>query len=146
MGKFTYLFKYWFRTMARNYSKRFFYKRVLAISAPFRWKWSFKENLCGNTITYQCRKTKSTEIIIRSSFLSERANIVLVAPFRALCNEIKNDLQFSFDNENINVDEFFDVLQVDVEIKDILESENKSIFVLPRKIVLSFKAISCTCI
>ncbi len=86
-------------------------------------------------------KTKSTEIIIRSSFLSERANIaIIVAPFRALCNEIKNDLQFSFDNENINVDEFSDVLQVDVEIEDILESENKSIFVsTPEKLYYLLK-------
>lgn len=86
-------------------------------------------------------KTKSTEIIIRSSFLSERANIaIIVAPFRALCNEIKNDLQFSFDNENINVDEFSDVLQVDVEIDDILESENKSIYVsTPEKLYYLLK-------
>lgn len=86
-------------------------------------------------------KTKSTEIIIRSSFLAERSSIaIIVAPFRALCNEIKNDLQYSFNNEDINVDEFSDVLQVDVEIDDILESENKSIFVsTPEKLYYLLK-------
>jgi len=60
-------------------------------------------------------KTKSTEIIIRSSFLSCRANLaIIVAPFRALCNEIKNDMINAFEGEeNIKVDEFTDVLQID---------------------------------
>jgi hypothetical protein len=60
-------------------------------------------------------KTKSTELIIRSAFLSNRANLtIIVAPFRALCNEIKNDMVNAFDGEqNIKVDEFTDVLQVD---------------------------------
>ncbi len=49
-------------------------------------------------------KTKSTELIIRSAFLSERANIaIIVAPFKALCNEIKNDLSYAFENEDIKV-------------------------------------------
>lgn len=86
-------------------------------------------------------KTKSTEIIIRSSFLAERSSIaIIVAPFRALCNEIKNDLQYSFNNEDINVDEFSDVLQVDVEIEDLIESDNKSIFVsTPEKLYYLLK-------
>jgi len=60
-------------------------------------------------------KTKSTELIIRSAFLSNRANLtIVVAPFRALCNEIKNDMIKAFEGEqNIKVDEFTDVLQVD---------------------------------
>ncbi len=60
-------------------------------------------------------KTKSTEIIIRSSFLSHRANLaIIVAPFRALCNEIKNDMKSAFEGEKtIKVDEFTDVLQID---------------------------------
>ena len=38
-------------------------------------------------------KTKSIEIIIRSAFLSGRADVaVIVAPFRSLCHEIKADL------------------------------------------------------
>jgi superfamily II DNA/RNA helicase len=67
-------------------------------------------------------KTKSTELIIRSAFLSNRANLtIIVAPFRALCNEIKNDMLNAFDGEqNIKVDEFTDVLQVD-EMDDLTD-------------------------
>ena len=42
-------------------------------------------------------KTKSTEIIIRSSFLAKRSKMaVIIAPFRALCSEIKGSLQKAF--------------------------------------------------
>lgn len=74
-------------------------------------------------------KTKSTELIIRSSFLSERSKIaVIIAPFRALCNEIKNELAFAFHSERIEVNEFSDVLQVDEtdELIEILESTNET--------------------
>jgi reverse gyrase len=38
-------------------------------------------------------KTRACEIIIRSAFLSERTSLaVIIAPFRALCHEIYNDL------------------------------------------------------
>lgn len=38
-------------------------------------------------------KTRSIELIIRAAFLSERANIaIIVAPLRALCNEITMDM------------------------------------------------------
>lgn len=38
-------------------------------------------------------KTKSIELIIRSSFASDRATTaIIVAPLRALCNEIANDM------------------------------------------------------
>lgn len=86
-------------------------------------------------------KTKSTEIIIRSSFLSERASIaIIVAPFRALCNEIKNDLQYAFQNENIKVDEFTDVLQFDVEFETLIDGENKNIFIsTPEKLYYLLK-------
>ncbi|MFK5975749.1 MAG: DEAD/DEAH box helicase [Sulfurovum sp.] len=65
-------------------------------------------------------KTKSTELIIRSAFLANRANLtIIVAPFRALCNEIKNDMIKAFEGEQgIKVDEFTDVLQVD-EMDDL---------------------------
>ncbi len=58
-------------------------------------------------------KTKSTEIIIRSAFLSERTNIaVIVAPFKALCHEIERDYFFAFQGEkNISIDEINDALE-----------------------------------
>ena len=75
-------------------------------------------------------KTKSTELIIRSSFLSERSKIaVIIAPFRALCNEIKNELALAFHSEKIEVNEFSDVLQVDKtdELIEILGPTNETI-------------------
>ena len=62
-------------------------------------------------------KTKSTELIIRSAFLSGRAT---VAPFRALCNEIKNTLADAFYNEPIKIDELSDTLQIDFKFSDLL--------------------------
>ncbi len=72
-------------------------------------------------------KTKSTELIIRSAFLSERADLaIIVAPFRALCNEIKNDMISAFDGEDIEVNEFTDVMQVDDidDLAGILDEED----------------------
>lgn len=66
-------------------------------------------------------KTKSTELIIRSAFLSGRATLaVIVAPFRALCNEIKNTLADAFYNEPIKIDELSDTLQIDFKFSDLL--------------------------
>ena len=64
-------------------------------------------------------KTKATEIIIRSAFLSRRAFIaVIVAPFRALCHEISDNLLSAFHGEAVKVDAFSDVLQQDYTIDD----------------------------
>lgn len=66
-------------------------------------------------------KTKSTELIVRSAFLSGRATLaVIVAPFRALCNEIKNTLADAFYNEPIKIDELSDTLQIDFKFSDLL--------------------------
>ena len=56
-------------------------------------------------------KTKSIELIIRSAFLSKRATTaIVVAPLRALCNEITYDLNRSFRNEVV-ISQVSDVLQ-----------------------------------
>lgn len=58
-------------------------------------------------------KTKSIELIIRAAFLSERANTAMVvAPLRALCNEITTDMHKSF-KDIASVNQFSDVLQND---------------------------------
>ena len=58
-------------------------------------------------------KTKSIEIIIRAAFLSGRAKTaIIVAPLRALCNEITSDMYRSFGKE-VTVNQFSDVLQND---------------------------------
>jgi hypothetical protein len=59
-------------------------------------------------------KTKSTEIIIRSAFLSGRASLaVIVAPFRSICREISDSLNEAFEGESITVNELVDVPQLD---------------------------------
>jgi POLQ-like helicase len=69
-------------------------------------------------------KTKATEIIIRSAFISHRAStVVIVVPFRALCHEIRDSLSASFQNENINIDEFSDIPQLDFELRSNLEEK-----------------------
>lgn len=71
-------------------------------------------------------KTKSAEIIIRSSFLSGRSDkALIVAPFRALCHEIRNDLSNAFSGEDIKISEISDVLQTDIDIFDLFENTHK---------------------
>ena len=64
-------------------------------------------------------KTKSTELILRSAFLANRISLaVIIAPFRALCNEISGSLTAAFDGEAITVNELSDVLQIDYDNND----------------------------
>lgn len=59
-------------------------------------------------------KTKSIELIIRAAFLSNRANtVIIIAPLRALCNEITTDMLHAFHGE-AEVNQFSDVLQEDL--------------------------------
>ena len=58
-------------------------------------------------------KTKSIELIIRSSFLSNRtATAIIVAPLRALCNEIASDMISAF-GESVLINQFSDILEND---------------------------------
>ncbi len=68
-------------------------------------------------------KTKAVELIIRSAFLAGRTKMaVIIAPFRALCHEIKNGLKEAFRDESIGIDELSDVFQTDYNIQDLLHS------------------------
>lgn len=59
-------------------------------------------------------KSRAIELIIRSAFISRRAKAaVVVAPFRALCQEISNSLRSAFNGEPVSVSELTDVLQHD---------------------------------
>ena len=82
-------------------------------------------------------KTKAAELIVRSSFLSGRANVALiVAPFRALCHEIREDLIKSFKGESVLVAEITDVLQDDSGIFELFEKPQSKILVLtPEKLL-----------
>ena len=80
-------------------------------------------------------KTKAMELVIRSSFLSGRASLALVvAPFRALCSEIKNSLVSAFCGEDVEVDELSDVLQMDVNLEELTISKHV-LTVTPEKLV-----------
>ncbi|SDE65324.1 Helicase conserved C-terminal domain-containing protein [Massilia sp. PDC64] len=60
-------------------------------------------------------KSRATELVIRSAFLSGRTRLALVvAPFRALCQEVANDLTNAFKEDGYEVNQPSDALQVDV--------------------------------
>lgn len=74
----------------------------------------------GNSATIQMPtssgKTKSVALIILSAFLRNQTNqAIVVAPFRSLCREIRDELSSAFSfSETIHVNELSDVLQMDI--------------------------------
>lgn len=71
-------------------------------------------------------KTRSVEIVLRSSFLSGRTKLaVVVAPFRALCHEIGTSLRHAFREDNVKVNELSDAMQLDFlqQVAELLGSE-----------------------
>lgn len=66
-------------------------------------------------------KTRATELVIRSAFLSGRTNLaVIVAPFRALCHEISGTLEEKFRGEAIKVNELSDAFDLDFDGEEFL--------------------------
>lgn len=81
-------------------------------------------------------KTKSIEIILRSGFISQRFNLaVVIAPFRALCHEIREDLAAAFIEDDVIVNEFSDVPQADFDINYILNHQSQILVSTPEKLV-----------
>lgn len=72
-------------------------------------------------------KTKSIELIIAAAFLSGKTTIIIIAPLKALCNEITVDMHNSFESE-AKVNLFSDVLQKDFDDL-ILYKQEKQIFI-----------------
>jgi len=80
-------------------------------------------------------KTKAVELIIRSAFLSYRTSlVVIIAPFRALCHEIKNSMLSAFSEENIYINELSDTLQTDYSFDDS-DIQQQIIVVTPEKLL-----------
>lgn len=80
-------------------------------------------------------KTRATEIIIRSAFITGRTSLaVIVAPFRALCHEIRNSFSAAFRGEPVNIDELSDVFQTDFDIQELL-GQKQILVVTPEKLV-----------
>jgi POLQ-like helicase len=85
-------------------------------------------------------KTRAAELIIRSAFLSARASLaILVAPFRALCQEIRADLAYAFAGEGVTVHGVSDVLQDDFVLG--ATNDNRQILVVtPEKLAFMLRA------
>lgn len=97
-----------------------------------------KEILSGRSAIVQLPtgvgKTKSIELIIRTSFVSNRATTaIIVAPLRALCNEIANDMISAFGDE-VLVNQFSDVLEDDFSLEIFLELKPKVLICTPEKL------------
>jgi Superfamily II helicase len=107
-------------------------KKSMKILWPSQQLIGEKELLRGKNAIVQLPtgvgKTKSIEILIRSAFLSERAmTAVIVAPLRALCNEITSDMFQAFESDVI-INQFSDVLQEDF-ILDFEDKQKKHIVI-----------------
>ncbi|END9509889.1 DEAD/DEAH box helicase [Escherichia coli] len=84
-------------------------------------------------------KTKATELILRSAFLAKRVSLaIIIAPFRALCHEIKNSLVEAFNSESTKVDELTDALQTDFEIAELL-GHQQVLVVTPEKLLYALR-------
>ena len=84
-------------------------------------------------------KTRATDLIVRSAFLSERTSLaVIIAPFRALCHEIRNSLVESFQHESVKIDELSDVLQIDFEVDSLLTGP-QVLVVTPEKLLYALR-------
>ncbi len=80
-------------------------------------------------------KTRATELIIRSVFLSGRSNLaVIVAPFRSLCHDIRSDLVSAFAGEDVALDEASDSFLLDVDIEGML-AQRSVLIVTPEKML-----------
>jgi POLQ-like helicase len=84
-------------------------------------------------------KSRATELIIRSAFLSGRTQLALViAPFRALCQEVASDLAYAFEGDGYEVNQPSDALQADVasHVFGVLpESKPRVVVLTPEKLL-----------
>lgn len=79
-------------------------------------------------------KTKSIELIIRSSFASDRTTTaIIVAPLRALCNEIANDMFSAFEDEAL-INQLSDILEDDFSLNFFISFKPRIIICTPEKL------------
>jgi len=63
-------------------------------------------------------KTRATELVLRAAFESGRTKLaILIAPFRALCQEIARDLQRAFQADGFEVNQLSDAMQADSNVE-----------------------------
>lgn len=87
-------------------------------------------------------KSRATELVLRAAFLSGRTRLaVVVAPFRALCQEIASDLRAAFLEDGYRVNQLSDALQPDFTSElagflDVTVNESPHVVVLtPEKLL-----------
>jgi len=85
-------------------------------------------------------KSRATELVIRSAFLSGRTRLsLIIAPFRALCQEIALDLERAFKLDGFKVNQLSDALQPDLDLKEIfgidLGSKPQVVVLTPEKLI-----------
>jgi hypothetical protein len=82
-------------------------------------------------------KTRATELVIRSAFLSRRTTLaVIVAPFRALCQEIANALQTALAPDGYRVNQLSDALQTDYS-SELFELLDIDAVAIPHVVILT---------
>ncbi|MGY4360470.1 helicase [Bradyrhizobium sp. i1.3.6] len=80
-------------------------------------------------------KTRATELILRSGFLSGRASLaVIVCPFRSLCHDIRGDMARAFSGENVVLNEATDSFQEDLTV-EALWQQKTILIVTPEKLL-----------
>ncbi|MGY4408538.1 helicase [Bradyrhizobium sp. LB7.1] len=80
-------------------------------------------------------KTRTTELILRSGFLSDRASLaVIVCPFRSLCHDIRGDMARAFAGENVVLNEATDSFQQDLDVEDLWQTRT-ILIVTPEKLL-----------
>lgn len=107
--------------------------------------WPSQQRICaagilrGNSCVIQmptsAGKTRATELILRSGFLSGRVSLaVVVCPFRSLCHDIRGDMARAFVGENVVLSEATDSFQVDLSIEE-LWAQKTILIVTPEKLL-----------
>lgn len=80
-------------------------------------------------------KTRASEFIIRSAFLSARARLaVIVAPYRSLCHDIRGDFSSAFSGEDIRLNEASDSYQFDLDLNELVDG-NSILIITPEKLL-----------
>ena len=101
------------------------------------WKPVFSKANHYRSNAHQCGQNKGYRTDSSSAFLADRASLaIIIAPFRALCHEIKNTLIEAFHDESTKVDELSDALQTDFEISESL-GQQQILVVTPEKLLYS---------
>jgi superfamily II DNA/RNA helicase len=120
--------------------------RVYLRRASFpRELWPSQQRICaagilrGNSCVIQmptsAGKTRATELILRSGFLSDRVSLaVIVCPYRSLCHDIRGDMARAFAGENVVLNEATDSFQADLSIED-LWVQKTILIVTPEKLL-----------